>query len=168
MSIIDIIIVIPIFWAMYVGFKKGLVVQLTGIVGVIIGIWLGFRFGCLVGGWLELTGETAMVTGFIIIVIATLIVCAIFGRLLGNLIKITGLGMLDTVGGVLISTLKMLLILSVLVVCFDIANAQWRLVKRSHIEHSRLYTPMMKISQAVFPVVDNVRSSLFGYNDREP
>jgi len=166
MNTTDIIIIIPILWAMYVGFRKGFIVQLAGIVGVIIGIWLGFRFGRMVGDWLDLTGDTARIIGFTVVVIATLIGCALLGRLLGGLIKLTGLGMLDTIGGMLLSTLKMLLILSVLIFCFDIANNQWRIVKRTQIEHSRLYTPVMKISQSIFPVVQQARTSLF--EDNEP
>jgi len=165
MNLTDIIIIIPILWAMYVGFRKGFVAQLAGIAGVIAGIWLGFRFGRFVGEWLDMTGDTARLTGFIIVVVATLTGCALLGRLLGGLIKMTGFGMLDTIGGMLVSTLKMLLILSVLAVCFDIANNHWRLVKRSRLEQSRLYTPVMKISQNIFPVVQDVRPRRFGDND---
>ena len=161
MSIIDIIIVIILLWAMYSGFKRGFIMQVTGIAGVIAGILLGFLFGRMVGGWLDLTGDTARVIGFIIVVVLTLIVCAILGRLLGGLVKLTGLGMLDTVGGMLLSALKTLLILSVLLVCFDIANNQWRMVGRSRLDRSKLYLPVMKISQSIFPVVDNVRTWLF-------
>jgi len=164
MSIIDIIIVILLLWAMYSGFKRGFIMQVTGIAGVIAGILLGFLFGRMVGGWLDLTGDTARVIGFIIVVVLTLIVCAILGRLLGGLIKLTGLGMLDTVGGMLLGALKMLLILSVLLVCFDIANNQWRVVGRSRLDRSKLYLPVMQISQNIFPVVDNVRTYLFEDN----
>ena len=164
MNIIDIILVIPIVWAMYLGFKAGFISQLTGMAGVIAGIWLGFRFGRIVGEWLDPGGDSARVLGFIVVAVLALIGFALLGRLLGKLLKITGLGMLDTVGGMLVAALKMLLILSALLVCLDVANNQWHIVRRSTIDRSRLYNPIMKLAPSLFPVINTTRTFLFDDN----
>ena len=162
MSIIDIIIIIPFVWAVIRGFREGVARQLSGIAGLILGVWLGFKFGSMVGTWLTMRGETAKIVGFIVVVIGVMGLCAFVGWLLGKLFKVAGLGMFDTIGGVLVSTLKMLIIMSVLVVCFDVANNQWRMVKQSRISNSKLYGPVMHMSTYMFPVINSAREKLFG------
>ena len=44
MNILDIIVLILLIWAIYNGFRDGIVVQLGGLAGLFIGIYLAFRY----------------------------------------------------------------------------------------------------------------------------
>ena len=44
MSKIDIILIIPLLWGAFMGFRKGLVLELASLVGLILGIYGAIKF----------------------------------------------------------------------------------------------------------------------------
>ena len=43
---LDIVLLAPILWGAYVGFKKGLIAQVLGLAGIAMGVWLGTQHPC--------------------------------------------------------------------------------------------------------------------------
>lgn len=157
MNALDIILGIPLLYAAYRGFREGIVLQLGGIIGLLAGVWLAFRYGEALGQWMRLEGTTAVVVGALCIVVATLLVIAVAGRLARGLCKLTGLGLFDQMGGLILSVAKMGLILSLLLLLFDGLNSEHRWVERRTMEKSLLYKPVKDISDFVFPYLDEVK-----------
>ncbi|MDR0510517.1 MAG: CvpA family protein [Rikenellaceae bacterium] len=157
MNAFDILIGLLIVWAIVVGLRRGFVRQLCGIAGVVLGVWLAFRFGATVGEWLSGSGQGAKIAGFVTVVVVTMIAGATLGWLLSRLVRISGLGMLDRLGGALLSTAKMLLAVSALLVCFEAVDSRWELVKPETKGNSTLYRPVMKLSCAIFPAAERAR-----------
>ena len=54
MSWLDVVIAVPLLWALYKGYTEGVILQLGGIVGLLIGVWLAFRYGRTLGLMLKL------------------------------------------------------------------------------------------------------------------
>lgn len=160
MSYLDIIIGLPLLLAAYMGFRDGIVVQLGGIIGLIIGIFLAFRYGLQVGCWIGLEGTMAQVAGFLLIVVASLLVIGLLGKVTKGLFKFAGLGALDSIGGIILGVLKMGLLLSVLLIAFDALNARHHWITQEKISGSVLYEPVRKVSEIVFPYVDFVKEKL--------
>ena len=52
MNILDIILAIVLAFGAVQGFRKGIISQLCGIVGVLLGAWLAFKFGAKLGDWI--------------------------------------------------------------------------------------------------------------------
>lgn len=159
--IVDIILGIPILWAIYQGYKQGVWVQLGGVVGVILGSWIGFHFGGKIGEFFSLTGQSAYIVGFITAIILVIIILAIVSHLLKGLFRISGLSMLDHIGGVLLSLLKIVLILSLLVALFDGLNSRYRWVEQKYIDSSTVYGPIKSTSDMVFPFAKSLKDRLF-------
>ena len=42
---LDITISIPLLWGIYIGYKKGLVSQVLGVISLFLGIWIGANHG---------------------------------------------------------------------------------------------------------------------------
>ena len=42
---LDITISIPLLWGIYIGYKKGLVSQVLGVISLFLGIWIGTNHG---------------------------------------------------------------------------------------------------------------------------
>lgn len=160
MSVFDIILGLPLIFAAYKGFRDGVVVQLGGIVGILIGIFVAFRYSTNVGGWFGLEGVAAQVAGFLIIILAFILCLALVGRLVKGIFKIAGLGALDSLGGLVLGVLKMGLLLSVLLMAFEALNSQQKWVTEEQTEKSVLYKPVKSIAGLVFPYVDFVKDKL--------
>ena len=160
MNWIDIILIIPLLWAARVGYRDGVIAQLGGIAGVLLGVWLAFRFSTQVGVWLNLPEAIRSEAAFLIIIVAVVIVVGLLGKLLGRLFDSVGLALVNKFGGVLLALVKMSLLLSVLIMGFELVNNSTKWVDRKTIESAILYEPIQKVSSAVFPYLIKLKNDV--------
>lgn len=165
--IIDLIIAIPIIWAAYKGYKDGVWVQLGGIAGVILGVWIGYHFGGAIGAIFDLTGQSAYIVGFITAIIVVLVCSAIISHIIKGLFKISGLSMIDQMGGVMLSIGKILIIIALIVALFDSINSKYNWVEKKTIENSYMYNPMKKGAEKILPFAEDVKNQLFNSQKEE-
>lgn len=158
--ILDIILAIPLIWALWSGFRNGIVVQLGGIAGLLIGVWLAFRYGERLGAWLNLDPDFNYVIGFILIVVVTVLGVALISRLLRGVFRFAGVAALDRIGGAVLSLFKVGLILGLLIYAFDNLNRSRQWVEPEKLEESVLYTPLTRVADFAFPYIDMVKEKL--------
>lgn len=109
MAIIDFIILIPLLWGGYQGFKKGLVMELITIIAFILGVTLGFLF---MDWGIELLkphiqdGSVIPYISFILIFLLVLFGVLMLGKLIKGLVNITLMGSIDKIGGSVFGILK--------------------------------------------------------------
>lgn len=163
--ILDIILAIPLVWALWAGFRSGVIVQLGGIAGLLVGVWLAFRYDVCVGAWFGIDETAGSVIGFIIIVVATIILIAIIGRLLKGVFRFAGLAALDRIGGAILSLLKVALIVGLLLWAFGELNRSLCWEKGRKIEKAHLYKPLTAIAEFTFPYMEMVRDKLLPDNE---
>jgi len=156
MTTLDIILAIPLVYALYSGFKKGIVAQLGGIVGLVIGVWLAFRYSDRLGIWLGIDPEIAYYAAFIIIVVAVMIVIGIVGWAIGKLFNMVGLGLINRAGGIILSLAKTVLILGVLLMAFTAINRNTDIVSKRQFNESFFYTPIITLTEYAFPFLEKM------------
>ena len=110
----DIILGIPLLYAAYRGFREGIIVQLGGIAGLFIGVYFAFRHSSAVGQWLHTDPPIAAAVGFVVILLAVLLVMALLGHLIKGIFKLAGLGPIDAIGGILLGYIWQILLNGVL------------------------------------------------------
>lgn len=147
-------------WAVYRGFREGIVVQLGGLAGLFIGVYLAFRFGPAVGKWLGLNPDISGIAGFVIVVIAVIVALAIIGRTLRKVLGAAGLGTFDKAGGVVLSAAKMALILGLLLYSFDSINKNAGWVTEKKLDESKLYRPLVTATTYAFPYITTIKDKL--------
>lgn len=160
MNVFDIILVVPLLWALYSGFRNGIFVQLGGIAGLVIGIYLAIRLGRPLGNLLGIDPSVAGVAGFIIIMVLVIIGIAVIGRLLRGVFRFAGLGVLDRIGGAALSLVKVTLIVGLLLTGFAHLNRNWEWVDEQKLESSLLYKPLTGSVKLVFPYANLVKEKL--------
>jgi hypothetical protein len=84
----------------------------------------------------------------------------LFGKLLGRLFDSVGLAIVNKFGGVLLALVKMSLMLSVLIMGFELVNNSTKWVERKTIESAILYEPIQKVSSAVFPYLIKLKNDV--------
>lgn len=160
MNIIDIILLVIAAWAVYEGIRDGLLVQVGGVVGLVIGVWLAFRQAERVGAWFGMHGAEASVAGFISVLVVTIIVIAVGSRLLRGVFRMTGLGVFDSVLGAVLSLLKLAVVVSLIIAAIDAVNVNNVLLSKERIESSRGYMPLRNFSTKIFPLFGHVRDQV--------
>lgn len=161
MNILDIIALVLLLWAVYSGFRDGIVVQLGGLAGLFIGIYLAFRYGATAGRWFGIDDQWATIAGFAIIVILVLVGISLIGRALRGVFRFAGLSVLDKIGGILVSVVKVGLILGLLLYSFDWANQRTHWVSHDKLAGSKVYRPLIDVASMAFPYIDFVKDKLF-------
>ncbi|MFI3331104.1 MAG: CvpA family protein [Rikenellaceae bacterium] len=160
MNVFDIVIGIILLYALYAGFRQGIVVQLSGIIGIIAGVYLAYQFASVVAKWFDLSAEVGLIVGFICILIVVIIALAIIGRLIRGLFKITGLGVLDKIFGAALSALKIAFLIGILLSALSSLSDSTQIISKETIDSSYLYKPVQKVSEYIFPYISFIKDNL--------
>ena len=106
MNIFDIIVYIALAWAVYNGWRRGLLLQLLSLVALFAGMYFALQYGPQIGVMLGAEGLAAKLLGFAVIFFAALILITVLGHLVKRVFRFAGLGIFDTLLGILFSAVK--------------------------------------------------------------
>lgn len=158
MNFFDLLVYLVLAVAVWNGWRKGCVVQLCGLAGLVIAVWLAARFGPEVGHFLKFEGQVAAPGGFIIVLLVALCAAAIVGRAIRKLLRFAGLGFVDVVAGIAVAVVKYVLLLSVLFSAFERLNTDFHFVEPQTLEQSKTYRPVLRVAEWVFPFVERMQA----------
>lgn len=105
------------------GIVNGLVKELFGLIGIIGGVLLAARYAPQAAELINANiyaitnADLAKFTGFLVVLILFWLLCLFVGSILSKLIKLSGLGFLDRIGGFIFGGAKFFCIFAVLVFC---------------------------------------------------
>lgn len=151
MNAIDLIVCLVLAVAVFNGARRGFIVQVCSLAGVAAGIWLGVRYGTMVGGWMQLDESIAAPGGFVTVLLVVVLTVSIAALLVRKAFRIAGFGIADAVLGVVVAVAKYVLVISALCSAFARLNVDHTLVSAPVIETSRSYKPLMNISAKIMP-----------------
>jgi membrane protein required for colicin V production len=126
MNWIDIIIIILLALAVGIGFKKGLVQEIVGIIALVIAFFLALKLHMIAAAMLAkmisgLPKPIAPTVGFVTVFLIVFLAITIVGWLLSKIIKATPLDFADKIGGMVIGLVKGALIISVILLLLALA-----------------------------------------------
>lgn len=162
MNALDLVVYLVLALAVFEGWRRGAILQLCSLAGLVVGICLAVRYGTQVGMWLRIDESAAAVGGFAVVVVATVIAVAMLARLLRRLFRFAGFGIPDIVLGIAVSVVKYLLLLSVGFAALDRLNAAYGLLDPQTVEESRWFRPVRDLSERIFPILDEAGANLSG------
>jgi membrane protein required for colicin V production len=110
MSAIDLIILIPIAFGAYKGFKEGLLMELVTLIAFILATVLSFKLWKKAVDFLSpyITKNESIlpVLGFLLVFVVVLIVVFLIGKSLKAILNMTLLGTFDNAAGAVVGALK--------------------------------------------------------------
>lgn len=159
LNIYDIIIAILLVIALIGGYRKGIIVQACQLAGLLLGLWLGFKFCKVAGGWFGYE-EIPPILAFALLFLVVVLVAALVGRLTRSIAKVAGLGFLDRFVGIVLSVVKVGILTSLAMGLFIRINNNFDLVDSQPIEESRLIEPLQQLSDAVLPLILDAASDI--------
>jgi membrane protein required for colicin V production len=121
MNPFDIIIIVILGYSLVRGIFRGLVKEVSSIIGVLGGFYAAFTYYTMLAKLLSgLIRETAYlnILSFLIIFCSVLIVVGILGIIIKYLLNIAFLGWVDRIGGIGFGLVKGILIASILFITF--------------------------------------------------
>lgn len=155
MNILDIIIIIPILWALYRGFRKGLVYMIASLTALVLGILGAMRFhaaiGDLLNKWFEINPEHLNILSFAVTFILIVILVHLTAFLVDKLIKAVALNFVNRLAGMVFGVLVTAFLISIILLPVSAANSKKAFISEDTIEGSLLFVPLSKFAPTVFP-----------------
>lgn len=165
MNWLDIVLIIILIAAAVSGYRKGLISQAFGIGGLLLGILLGYRFSRRLAIWFDMNEGAANLLGFVVILVAVIVVMYIVGAVVRKVFRMTGFGILDHLGGLALGVIKIGLITSLLLGLFVNFNNRVEVIPQRVFMESLLYSPLRSAGNAVFPWILDRTADLFDGQD---
>lgn len=158
MSFIDIIFTVLLCYALYKGIKNGLFVELASLIALVTGIFAAIKFSYLVKNILETKvswdPKYIEITAFALTFILVVILIHLSAKLLTKIADFAYLGWINKLAGAFFSTLKTLLLLSIVILLFEKININNTLVKQETLDKSIFYNPTKEISAFLYPKIE--------------
>ncbi len=155
MNIVDIIIVVILLLGLVNGFRRGLFIEITSLLGLILGVYGAIHFSYYLANILQsrVDWDTSLIqivafSGTFLVIMVALV---LLGKLLTKIAETIMLGFFNKLLGALFGILKIGLILSVVLIIFEQFNKTLKFMDHSKVEQSEYYEPVKKFAPAIFP-----------------
>lgn len=161
MNIIDVLLLVPLLYAAWKGFRKGLIVELFTLLALLVGIYAGIHFSDLtaekINGSIEMEDKYLPVVSFTLtfLVVGALIYFA--GRMLEKMVELVNLSPINKMLGVLLALVKMIYTLSILIILVETYDERGSFIPKESKIESKLYEPMKQVALVTIPAVEESR-----------
>lgn len=170
MNFIDILIIVPVGYAAYKGFKHGFIIELFTLLAILVGIYVGIHFSDAVALWMKNAfswdSPYLPVIAFTLTFLGVGAMIYFGGKVLEKMVKVVNLSPVNKAFGIVFATLKMLYILSVLIVLVESYDEKGDFFPQETKENSLLYQPVKDISLKTVPALSE--STIFIKNALQP
>jgi len=151
MNYLDIIIVISLLYGLVKGFSNGLIKEITGLLGLIIGVYVAINFSSylhprfteFLGGYEQFVPIISFVTLFIVSILAI----RLLGYFLEKITRVLALGIISKILGSIFGFFKIVVIFSFLLVVIT----EYKLIDTQTQKQSVLLKPLQNIAVIITP-----------------
>ena len=155
MSVIDIIIGALILYGIVKGLFKGLFVEVTSLLALVVGIYGAVHFSKyaaqILSNNFDWSQNTTSITAFAVTFVVIVLAISLAGKALTKLADFAALGLLNKLLGALFGGAKIALIISVLLLILSTLNQTIPFVSSDEIERSLLYSPVKSLAPMILP-----------------
>jgi membrane protein required for colicin V production len=169
MEIIDLIILIPLIYGTWKGFKKGFIMELFTILALLVGLYAAFHFSdkiteMIVGKTHEKPGYLPAIS-FLLLFLAVGAMVYFGGKALEQVLKIAQLSFLNKGIGALIGILKWGYLIGCIFVFIQSIDTNERFITKKNKENAILYPAVTGLVSITIPGVTKTR--IFDYMDSQ-
>ncbi len=158
-SYLDIGLAIPLILGLYKGFKKGLILELTSLLGLIVGLFGGiyfFDFGKeFLESHFEISERLLPILAFLSLFIAIVLVINLTGKILDQFAKMIALGGINRLIGALFGLVKMAVIVSALLMFTYKFHSFIPFLSPEKTKDSVLYRPLRFLVPGILPKLES-------------
>jgi len=153
-NLLDIIILVPLLWFGYHGYKKGLIIEVASLAAFILGLYFAFYFSNFTAGYLKqffnIQPKYMAAISFIVTFIGVIIIVLAVAKLLEKVINILMLGFLNKLGGAVFGILKGALFLSIIIFIINYFDTGRTIIKPQAVKKSVFYEPVESLAPLLY------------------
>jgi membrane protein required for colicin V production len=160
MNFLDIILAIPIVLLGILGYRKGLIKEVASLVALILGIYLAIYFSDVVAKYLieyfDISERYVFIIAFILTFIGVVILVSLLGKLLDKVASLAALGIINKFLGLVFGLLKGIILMSVLILLFNMIDRKANILKQETRDGSMLYAPISRVAPLIWMNIENI------------
>ncbi len=159
-NIYDGVVAAVLVWALYRGLSRGLILQFSGIVGLIAGVWVAGKFSGQAAKWFDINDERGLWFVYAGVVILVLIGVVVLLRAINKVLTVGGLSLPVRILGAAASILKYLLILALVQSLIMHFGEAFKLDAAviSTVKESLSYPYIKSVGDIIFPYIGELVS----------
>jgi membrane protein required for colicin V production len=172
MNILDIIFLVPLLFALYRGFKNGIIHMAASLAALVLGIFLAIKlrplFASLLDSVFDIAPQNMNVIAFSVAFVTIVIVVHLVAIFFEKLVKAVALNFINRLLGMGFGLLVTAFVISMILWPLNKVNEEKQIIKPERIEGSFLYKPLSEFAPAVFPYLKKEEWKEFIPKKREP
>lgn len=149
MNYLDLIIGIPIVLLAISGYRNGLIKEVASLVALALGLYFAIYFSDVVAKWLveyiEIGEKWLFIVSFLITFVGVVLLVSFLGKLLSKVAAAAALGFVNRLFGLLFGVLKGVVIMSALILLFNMIDDKQKILKGDVKQSSRLWQPVESV-----------------------
>lgn len=165
MNYLDIILAVPLCVFLWRGWRRGLIYEVSTLVGLVVGTWAAVRFSCQVAQWLHIESDHAVLVAFFITFVAVVALSYLLGKCIERLLKLVKVGFMNNLLGALASMLVGVCMLSVLIYYVEIIDRHEVILKAEAKQSSVLYKPINAVGNKT---IGGIKQYVNHYRQQHP
>jgi membrane protein required for colicin V production len=158
-SYLDLILLLPIGFALWKGWKNGFVMEVFSMLALFVGIYAGVHLSDWMASFLhdkmDVQSENLPIISFVIVFLLVLIGLFFLGKLITQSVSAGGAEKWNQFGGAFFSLTKTLLFLSITFVLFNALDRKYAWLPNQQKQKSYFYEPIYNFSLFLLPAVEN-------------
>ncbi|RLD77177.1 MAG: CvpA family protein [Bacteroidetes bacterium] len=155
MNTIDIVIAVILLFGLVKGYMKGLFIEITSLVGLVLGVYGAMHFSYFLSdilkdnvSWDQSMIQIVAFAGTFVIILLALV---FLGKALTKIAETIFLGFFNKILGAVFGGLKYALILSIVFLIYDKINSSLKFLNKEKAKESVLYEPVKNLAPTIFP-----------------
>ncbi len=155
MTTIDIIIAVILLFGLVKGYMKGLFIEITSLVGLVLGVYGALHFSFYLSDILQenVSWDKSMIqiVAFAGTFLVILLALVFLGKALTKIAETIFLGFFNKLLGAVFGVLKYALILSIVFLIYDQISDSLKFINKEKSKESVLYEPVKNLAPTIFP-----------------
>lgn len=155
MNYLDVIFLIPLLFALYRGFKKGIIHMIASLAALVLGIIGAIKLRPLFASFLDaifdISHDYINIIAFSVAFVVLVLLVHLVAHVVERLIKAVALNFINRLLGMAFGLMVTAFVLSMILWPLNQINAEKHIIKPEHIDNSLLYKPLSAFAPALFP-----------------
>ena len=151
---IDIIVLLFLLWGAYRGFSKGLIIEVSTLLGLVFGVYVAIKYSSytedILVDFLNISSRYISYIALAVTFVLVAIVVYIIGKLLTKLIDIISLGLINKLLGTILGVAKYFVVVCVLLMIVDALNIKFQFLSEETQQKSLLFYPFLNFAQKIY------------------
>ena len=158
MNILDVLIGIPLGWAMIKGFSRGFVYEITALLALILGIYIAINFSGYAADFmtnvLHWKGKSVWLASLLITFAVVVVGIKLLGQIMEKIAESLSMGPLNHVAGGLVAGFKSALMISMFIYLINLVDFHQTMVSAKSRQESFLWLPVSDVAPFILPQLE--------------